>query len=150
MAFNATRFQPSFASHLLLAFTEQVLVERCPIGLAFGNMLGQAYKLGRHTDVFLLTPLEGSLQVSKFICTDVNFQPWGSFLPIQCPICEWTNSWRSVFVRGCKDKVYVFECKNGVCNQSFSFSSPEGATMLTSGRKSGCSWMHVPLKPLLT
>ncbi|KAG1721978.1 uncharacterized protein EDB91DRAFT_1256266 [Suillus paluster] len=31
IAFNARRFQPSFASHLLLAFTEQVLIERCPI-----------------------------------------------------------------------------------------------------------------------
>ncbi|KAG1797833.1 uncharacterized protein HD556DRAFT_1306422 [Suillus plorans] len=131
VAFNAAHFQPSFASHLLLAFTEQVLVEHCPIGLAFGDMLAQAYKLGRHTDVFLLIPLVGSLKVSKFVWADVKFRPWGGFLPIQCPSCGWTDCWRSVFVRACKDKVYVFECKNDTCTQSFSFSPPEGATMLT-------------------
>ncbi|KAG1819878.1 hypothetical protein EV424DRAFT_1616755 [Suillus variegatus] len=70
VAFNAARFQPSFASHLLLAFTEQVLVECCPIGLAFGDMLAQAYKLGRHTDVFLLTPLVGSLKVSNNVLNE--------------------------------------------------------------------------------
>ncbi|KAG1785443.1 uncharacterized protein HD556DRAFT_1450758 [Suillus plorans] len=96
VAFNAARFQPSFASHLLLAFTEQVLVECCPIGLAFGDMLAQAYKLGRHTDVFLLTPLVGSLKVSKFVWADVKFRPWGGFLPIQCPSCGWTDCWSNV------------------------------------------------------
>ncbi|KAG1897765.1 uncharacterized protein F5891DRAFT_1191689 [Suillus fuscotomentosus] len=124
VTFNTARFQPSFASHLLLEFTEQVLVERCPIGLAFGDMLAQAYKLGRHTDVFLLTPLVGSLKVSKFVWVDVKFWPWGGFLPIQCPSCGWTDCWRSVFVRACKDKVYVFECKNDTCTQSFTFSPP--------------------------
>ncbi|KAG0691582.1 hypothetical protein DFH29DRAFT_884141 [Suillus ampliporus] len=49
IAFNARHFQPSFTSHLLLAFTEQVLVERCPIRLAFGEMLGQSSKLGVRT-----------------------------------------------------------------------------------------------------
>ncbi|KAG0693968.1 hypothetical protein DFH29DRAFT_1006760 [Suillus ampliporus] len=51
MAFNAPRFQPSFASHLLLAFTEKVLVGRCPIRLAFKDMLAQSCDLGRHSDV---------------------------------------------------------------------------------------------------
>ncbi|KAG1764498.1 hypothetical protein EV702DRAFT_1051327 [Suillus placidus] len=71
IAFTARRFQPSFASHLLLAFTEQVVVEHCPIQLAFGDMLAQSYKLGRHTDVILLTTLEASLQISKFTWGDV-------------------------------------------------------------------------------
>ncbi|KAG2115300.1 uncharacterized protein F5147DRAFT_758686 [Suillus discolor] len=71
------------------------------------------------------------LKVSKFVWADVNFQPWSGFLSIQYPSCWWTNSWRSVFVRGCKDKVYVFECKNDTYIQSFSFRPPEGATMLT-------------------
>ncbi|KAG1809902.1 uncharacterized protein HD556DRAFT_1302317 [Suillus plorans] len=73
ITFNTAHFQQSFVSHLLLAFTKQVLMECCPIGLAFGDMLGQAYKLGCHADVLLLTPLEGSLQVSKFVWADVDY-----------------------------------------------------------------------------
>ncbi|KAG1752331.1 uncharacterized protein EDB91DRAFT_1243107 [Suillus paluster] len=150
IAFNAQHFQPSFASHLLLAFTEQVLIERCPIRLAFGEMLGQSYKLGRHTDVLLLTPLEASLQISKFTWGDTNFRPWGGFLPIQCPSCGCTNSWHSAYARASGDKTYVFECKNTTCDQSFKFSQPKGTTMLSAGRKQGCSWMEVPVEPLLT
>ncbi|KAG2739974.1 hypothetical protein P692DRAFT_20754205, partial [Suillus brevipes Sb2] len=150
IAFNAKRFQPAFASHLLLAFTEQVLVERCPIRLAFGDMLAQSYKLGRHTDVILLTTAEDSLQISKFTWGDVGTKPWGGFLPIQCPACGWTDSWRSAYVRAATDKVYTFECKNTTCVQTYRFTQPVGATMLSPGRKLGCSWMDIPLKPLLT
>ncbi|KAG1866802.1 hypothetical protein F4604DRAFT_1927770 [Suillus subluteus] len=138
IAFTARRFQPSFASHLLLAFTQQVLVEHCPIRLAFGDMLAQSYKLGRHTDVILLTMLEASIQISKFTWGDVETRPWGGFLPIQCPTCGWTDSWRSAFVRTARDKIYVFECKNPTCVQSLRFGPPEGATMLSPGRKLGC------------
>ncbi|KAG1887879.1 hypothetical protein F4604DRAFT_1916751 [Suillus subluteus] len=55
IAFNAPRFQPSFASHLLISFTERVLIGRCPLRLAFKDMLAQSCDLGRHSDVFLLT-----------------------------------------------------------------------------------------------
>ncbi|KAG1732285.1 hypothetical protein EDB19DRAFT_2005506 [Suillus lakei] len=150
IAFNARCFQPSFASHLFLAFTEHVLMERCPICSAFGEMLGQSSKLGRHTDVLLLTPLEATLQITKFTWGDTKFRPWGCFLPIQCPTCGCTNSWRSAYARDSGNKTYLFECKNTSCDQSFTFIQPTGATMLSSGRKQGCSWMEVPMEPLLT
>jgi hypothetical protein len=28
----------------------------------------------------------------------------------------WANSWRSAYVKGSKDKTYIFECKNGYSN----------------------------------
>ncbi|KAG1873079.1 hypothetical protein F4604DRAFT_1681149 [Suillus subluteus] len=39
VAFNAVRFQPSFTSHLLLAFIERVIIERFSISHAFPLML---------------------------------------------------------------------------------------------------------------
>ncbi|KAG1742098.1 hypothetical protein EDB19DRAFT_1827760 [Suillus lakei] len=133
IAFNARCFQPSFTSHLLLAFTEHVLVEHCPICSAFGEMLGQSSKLGHHTDVLLLTPLEATLQITKFTWGDTKFRPWGCFLPIQCQTCGHTNSWHSAYARDSGNKTYLFECKNTSCDQSFTFIQPKGATMLSSG-----------------
>src|SRR5258708_18146779 len=68
VAFNALRFQPGFTSHLLLAFADIVLIEHFPIEQVFPQMLGQSYKLGRHTDVFLLTPdvASSSFKVVKY------------------------------------------------------------------------------------
>ncbi|KAG1734837.1 hypothetical protein EDB19DRAFT_1830470 [Suillus lakei] len=120
IAFNAPRFQPSFASHLLLSFTERVLIGRCPLRLAFKDMLAQACDLGRHSDVFLLTTdKEGALTCSSG--------------------CGWANSWRSAYVKGSKDKSYIFECKNDSCN-------PPGSTVLYSGRKNGGTWLDIPLE----
>ncbi|KAG1857787.1 hypothetical protein F4604DRAFT_1931277 [Suillus subluteus] len=66
ITFNAPRFQPSFTSHLLISFTERVLIGRCPLCLAFKDMLAQSCDLGRHSDVFLLTVEEGALTCSRF------------------------------------------------------------------------------------
>ncbi|KAG2355383.1 hypothetical protein BDR07DRAFT_1381574 [Suillus spraguei] len=65
IAFNAVRLQPSFASHLLLAFVE----------------------LGRHTDIFLMTTESkgAGLTVVKFSWAHIDHKPWGHFLPVQCP-----------------------------------------------------------------
>ncbi|KAG2048691.1 hypothetical protein BDR06DRAFT_1024266 [Suillus hirtellus] len=116
VAFNTAHFQPSFASHLLLAFTEQVLVEHCPIGLACGDMLAQAYKLSRHTDVFLLTPLVGSLKVSKFVWADVKFWPWGGFLPIQCPSsAKGSSGIRARILKTIKDAIGSSEAAKDPC-----------------------------------
>ncbi|KAG1731150.1 hypothetical protein EDB19DRAFT_1831807 [Suillus lakei] len=100
---------------------------------AFGEMLGQSSKLGCHTDVLLLTPLEATLQITKFTWGDTKFRPWGCFLPIQCPTCGRTNSWHSAYARDSGNKTYLFECKNTSCDQSFTFIQPKGATMLSSG-----------------
>ncbi|KAG2748073.1 hypothetical protein P692DRAFT_20735435, partial [Suillus brevipes Sb2] len=106
--------------------------------------------LSYYMDVILLTILEDSLQISKFTWSDVGTKPWGGFLPIQCPICGWTDSWCSAYVRAVIDKVYTFKCKNTTCVQTYHFTQPLGATMLLPGRKLGCSWMDIPLKLLLT
>lgn len=83
-AFNAIRFQPSLTSNLLLAFTD---LERRPIIVAIKDMLGQSYKLGRHTDIFVLTVSKGgALQVLKYIWTHIDFRLWGGFLPIDNPM----------------------------------------------------------------
>jgi hypothetical protein len=147
IAFNAPRFQPSFASHLLLSFTERVLVGRCPLRLAFKDMLAQACDLGRHSDVFLLTTdKEGALTCSRFAWANLEVRPWGHHLPIQCSGCGWANSWRSAYVKGSKDKSYIFECKNDSCNVSHTFSQPPGSTVLYSGRKNGGTWLDIPLE----
>ncbi|KAG1767505.1 hypothetical protein EDD22DRAFT_844465 [Suillus occidentalis] len=68
IAFSAPHFQPSFALHLLLSFTEQVLIGRCPLHLVFKDMLAQACDLGCHSDIFLLTTdKEGALTCSRSV-----------------------------------------------------------------------------------
>ncbi|KAG1849745.1 hypothetical protein F4604DRAFT_1934773 [Suillus subluteus] len=66
ITFNAPCFQPSFALHLLISFTERVLIGWCPLRLAFKDMLAQSCDLGRHSDIFLLTVEEGALTCSRF------------------------------------------------------------------------------------
>ncbi|KAG2121491.1 hypothetical protein DEU56DRAFT_760669 [Suillus clintonianus] len=97
VAFSAATFHPSFTSHLLLAFVELVLIERCPIVIAFPHMLGQSHKLGRHTDILFMhrDSVGGALTVVKYSWGNIDVRPWGQYLPIQCPNCGWTNAWRS-------------------------------------------------------
>jgi hypothetical protein len=147
VAFNALRFQPSFTGHLLLAFADLVLVECFPIEQAFPHMLGQSYKLGRHTDVFLLTTdvERGSLKVTKYSWTHIDHRPWGNFLPIQCPGCGWVNAWRSA----CMRRIYLFECKNDACTISYTFGPEEGMTTLLPGKGVGSCWIKIPMPALL-
>ncbi|KAG1790600.1 uncharacterized protein HD556DRAFT_1310397 [Suillus plorans] len=135
IGFNAVRFQPSFATHLLLAFAELVIIECLPIHIVFPDMLGQSYKLGRHTDVFLLMPdNSGSLAVTKFAWTHSQLRPWGQYLPVQCPQCGWSNAWCSVNMH----KDYIFECKNGQCRKK----------ILLPGKRPGSCWISVVLRPM--
>ncbi|KAG0692520.1 hypothetical protein DFH29DRAFT_1008526 [Suillus ampliporus] len=114
VAFTAPRFQPGFTSHLLLAFCEIVLIERFTIGNSFQHMLGQSFKLGRHTDIFLMTSDKHQLTVTKYCWTHVDHRPWGHYLPLQCPGCGVANAWRSAS----KSRVYTFECTNGPCRRA--------------------------------
>ncbi|KAG1777143.1 hypothetical protein EV702DRAFT_1045535 [Suillus placidus] len=56
------------------------------------------------------------LTCSRFAWANLEVHPWGNHLPIQCSGCDWANSWRSAYVKGSKDKSYIFECKNDSCN----------------------------------
>ncbi|KAG2117528.1 hypothetical protein BD769DRAFT_1390856 [Suillus cothurnatus] len=144
IAFNAVRFQPSFATHLLLAFAELVLIERLSIQLVFPDMVGQSYKLGRHTDVFLLMPVApNSLTVTKYSWTDSQLRPWGQYLPVQCPDCGWANAWEAVS----KCKQYSFECKNPSCRKEYLFSQPANSRILMPGKRPGACWIAITLEP---
>ncbi|KAG1829198.1 hypothetical protein EV424DRAFT_1344437 [Suillus variegatus] len=86
VCFNAVHFQPSTALHLLLAFTELVLVKQLPIHTAFPNILGQSYKLGWHSDIFLILRKDATfLDITKFLWTHSSHHPcydldWSSLL----------------------------------------------------------------------
>ncbi|KAG1818403.1 hypothetical protein EV424DRAFT_1347668 [Suillus variegatus] len=135
IAFNAVRFQPSFSAHLLLAFCELVLIQRHSIQQAFPDMLGQSYKLGCHSDVFLLLKHNiNSVDVFRYYWTHSHLRPWGNFLPLQCPDCGLVDSWNSAN----HQKEYSFEC------QTRSHDPRRGhMTMLVSGHQ--CYTLSVPL-----
>jgi len=143
IAFTAVRFQPSFASHLLLAFVEQVLIERFSISDVFHHMLGQSYKLGRHTDVILMDKGRDAeaLTVSKFSWAHADHRPWGQYLPIQCPDCGWIDSWLSATKGG----VYAFECTNTRCKKLLTFRQPQGSQKLVPGKTVSSCWLLIPL-----
>ncbi|KAG1791929.1 uncharacterized protein HD556DRAFT_1309724 [Suillus plorans] len=89
-------FQPSFATHLLLAFAELVIIECLPIHIVFPDMLGQSYKLGHHTDVFLLMPdNSGSLACYQVRLDAFPTSPLGILLPGKRP----GSCWISVVLR---------------------------------------------------
>ncbi|KAG1808383.1 uncharacterized protein BJ212DRAFT_1485013 [Suillus subaureus] len=130
IGFNTIRFQPTFTTHLLLAFAELILIERFAIQVAFPDMLGQSYKLGCHSDMFLMMlNSSGSLTITQYAWTHTELCPWGQYLPVQCPQCGWINAWRSVNV----GKVYHFECKNDACRKGYSFSQPANSRVLLPG-----------------
>ncbi|KAG1729645.1 uncharacterized protein EDB91DRAFT_1252963 [Suillus paluster] len=143
ICFNAIRFQPNFAAPLLLSFAELVLTECLPIREVFPDMLMQSYKLGRHTDVFLLmTNACHALDITRFAWTHCKERPWGHHLPLQCPQCGWANSWRSANHK----KTYSFECMNSKCRKGYLFSPPENSVTLSHARKSGSCWIAVCVK----
>ncbi|KAG1723410.1 uncharacterized protein EDB91DRAFT_1087809 [Suillus paluster] len=143
ICFNAICFQPTFAAPLLLAFAELVLTECLPIREVFPDMLMQSYKLGRHTDVFLLMTNAGcALDITRFAWTHCKERPWGHHLPLQCPQCGWANSWHSANHK----KTYSFECMNSKCRKGYFFSPPEDSVILSHARKSGSCWIAVGVK----
>lgn len=139
VGFNAVRFQPSFTSHLLLAFAEQVLIERFSIVETFPEMLGQSYRLGRHSDVFLLTTDAQGLKVRIFSWAHTRHCPWGHRLPLQCPDCGWPDSWISTYI----DRVYHFGCRNGACKKSYTFCQPFRSRVLLPGKKRDSCWLEI-------
>ncbi|KAG1861659.1 hypothetical protein F4604DRAFT_1929726 [Suillus subluteus] len=143
ICFNAIRFQPNFAAPLLLAFAELVMTECLPIREVFPDMLMQSYKLGRHTDVFLLMTNAGpALDITRFAWTHCKERPWGHHLPLQCPQCGWANSWHSANYK----KTYSFECMNSKCRKGYFFSPPKNSVILSHARKSGSCWIAVGVK----
>jgi hypothetical protein len=143
IAFTAVRFQPSFTSHLLLAFVEQVLIERFSISVSFRHMLSQSYKLGRHTDILLMTlgKQDEGLTILKFVWAHCDHRPWGQYLPVQCPGCGCVDSWLSAVKGG----VYAFACTNRRCNKSLTFEQPANSTKLVPGKTLSSCWLSVPV-----
>jgi hypothetical protein len=142
IAFTAVRFQPNFATHLLIAFAEQVLIESYHIAHAFPHMLGQSNKLGCHTDVILLMTdtLAGNISAIKYFWTHIDYRPWGYRMPVQCPDCGCVDAWRSAT----KHRVYSFECSNRRCQKLYTFEQPVGSQMLMPGKTGSSSWMSIP------
>jgi phage FluMu protein Com len=145
IAFTARRFQPSFTCHLLLAFAEIVLIERFGIADIFPQMLSQSNKLGRHTDVILMTKNseDAGLTVVKFSWAHIDHRPWGQHLPLQCPRCGLVDSWMSVHVSG----VYYFECTNVRCKKLMKFTQPADSKKLVPGKTGSSCWLaiHLPV-----
>ncbi|KAG1742040.1 hypothetical protein EDB19DRAFT_1827952 [Suillus lakei] len=140
ICFNAICFQPSFAAPLLLGFAELILTECLPIHKVFPDMLMQSYKLGRHTDVFLLMTNAGhALDITRFAWMHCKEHPWGHHLSLQCPQCGWANSWHSANHK----KTYSFECMNSKCRKGYFFSPSENSVILSHARKSGSCWIAV-------
>ncbi|KAG1846292.1 hypothetical protein F4604DRAFT_1688436 [Suillus subluteus] len=144
ISFNAVHFQPGFAMHLLLAFAELVIIEQLPIHVIFPDMLGQSYKLGCHSDVFLLMPNgSDSLTITQFSWMHSELRPWGQYLLVQCPECGWANAWHSVSMH----KDYVFECKNDKCRKGYTFSQPAHSRILFPGKRPDSCWISMALMP---
>ncbi|KAG1849446.1 hypothetical protein DFJ58DRAFT_842653 [Suillus subalutaceus] len=142
IAFNAVRFQPSFSAHLLLSFCELVLIQRLSIQQAFPDMLGQSYKLGCHSDVFLLLKYDSnSVDAFKYCWTHSQLHPWGNFLLLQYPDCGLVDTWKSTN----HQKEYSFECKGRNCRKGFVFSVPANSKVLVPGKTRISSWIEIPL-----
>ncbi|KAG1721246.1 uncharacterized protein EDB91DRAFT_1088514 [Suillus paluster] len=84
VAFNAVHFQPSFTTHILLAFIERVIIKRFSISHAFPHA-GSLSQFSSHGPMLCFA--------------------WGQYLPVQCPK-YWTSSFRGIIAikkyYGCK------------------------------------------------
>ncbi|KIK39220.1 hypothetical protein CY34DRAFT_89628, partial [Suillus luteus UH-Slu-Lm8-n1] len=141
IAFTTVQFQPNFTVHLILAFTEQVLIENYHIAHAFPHMLSQSNKLGRHTDVILMMTdaLAGNLSATRYFQTHIDYRPWAYHMPIQYPDCGIVDAWRATT----KHRVYSFECKNQCCRKLLTFEQLAGSQLLMPGKTGSSSWMAI-------
>ncbi|KAG1900175.1 uncharacterized protein F5891DRAFT_1188873 [Suillus fuscotomentosus] len=161
VAFTAKHFHPPFTTHLMISFTQLILVEGFPLCEAFPNILEQS-GLGMHSDVILMTATPGDdgptvpLLCTRYSWAHSDARPWGNSLPVQCPQCGCPTPWKRTYA-DFSLKYIVFQCTYKGCGRvnkqedksprkkyTMTYKAPPGSLLLP-GRKRGAAWLEIPL-----
>ena len=136
--FTAPQLQPSLTVGFILAYAQQVLVEKFNVLTCMQNILPTASTICHHTDIVHICPLpQGKHKGTRYVWVHPKIRPWGHELPIQCPKCWWIRPWLSA-----RETFGVFfACEN--CNHQLTFNAPKEPNNRLGGAVFGGRWMVV-------
>lgn len=147
LAFDAPRLVTSNTTGLLTKLTRNVVVHHIEFVTALEHLLRDETELGMHTGLVHITP-DAAM---RYIWTHRQTQPWGKYIPVQCPECFVVQQWATVWL---DSSTYSFECINDMCGwkgkkkvaerYQFLAERPEGVELLHMKKVTGASWMKLP------
>ena len=109
LAFDAPYLSPVKTADLLMNVTKSAVLHHFGFVDALEHALKSADALGKHSAV-----IHFAAEVTKYVWSHKEYQPWGTVLPLQCPQCGILNCWTSVYMPGGLGG-YRFECKGKQC-----------------------------------
>ncbi|KAG9312771.1 hypothetical protein JVU11DRAFT_7208 [Chiua virens] len=118
IAFSARRFQPALASFFLTALFFSHLIEGFDIPEAMPKALTNGFDLGTHADVFCFSngpstsEASASFIATKYVWWNANHRPYGTSLPLLCPVCRAVRPWKQPVIR---DSGWTVQCGNPCC-----------------------------------
>jgi len=119
IAFTVAQLQPCLTAGFILAYAQQVLVEKFNVLSFMRHILPTTATISRHTDIVHISPLpEGKHTGTRYVWVHPQIRPWGHQLPVKCPECLCIRPWESTS----KGLVYFFGCQH--CNHWMTFSPP--------------------------
>lgn len=138
IAFTAAQLQPCLTVGFILAYAQQVLVEKFNVLSFMRNILPTSASICRHTDIVHICPLpEGGHRGSRYVWVHSKIRPWGRQLPVQCPGCGCIRPWESTS----QGLVELFGCQH--CNHRLTFSEPQLKYNWIGGAVFGGRWLSV-------
>ena len=135
--FTAPQLQPCLTVTFILAYAQQVLVEKFDVLRFLRITLPTATAICCHTDIVHIHPLpKGEHRGTRYVWVHTNIRPWGHQLPVQCPKCWCIRPWVSTS----QPLGEFFACEH--CNHRLpTFSPPEQEHNQFGGPVSRGRWL---------
>src|SRR5882724_5527332 len=138
ISFTADQLQPCLTVGFILAYAQQVLVEKFNVLSFMQNILPTSTSICHHTNIVHIFPLpEGEHRGTRYVWVHTKIRPWGHQLPVQCPECWCIRPWVSTS----QGLVESFGCEH--CNHWLTFVEPPEKYNWLGGVVFGGRWLAV-------
>ncbi|KIK74718.1 hypothetical protein PAXRUDRAFT_174868 [Paxillus rubicundulus Ve08.2h10] len=164
VAFAAPHFQSSLSSSFVQALLCKTFIEGATLPSSMPFALENSFHIGQHSDVLLfsLTKASSNSPCGKFICNKFYWwnkqtRPYGTCLPLCCPVCGALWCWdRLVWSGLIGEGLWSVGCANPHCSLGengaqlvprgmISGVQPRGSRFITPKKKRQSGWMVVTL-----
>ncbi|KIJ12242.1 hypothetical protein PAXINDRAFT_14866 [Paxillus involutus ATCC 200175] len=102
LAFTALRFQSAFASIFMEVLAFQAFIESIPLSACLSITLQNSFHIGKHTNLLLFTLSSPSpptslakIKCEKYLWWNTQSRPYGTSLPLSCPVCGVVHAWKT-------------------------------------------------------
>ncbi|KIK78903.1 hypothetical protein PAXRUDRAFT_162779, partial [Paxillus rubicundulus Ve08.2h10] len=160
VAFTAHCFQSTLSTRFLQVLIFNTFIEGTTLPSSIPFSLENSFQMGQHMDVLLFSltkapsPLScGNFTCNKFIRWSKQTRPYGTSLPLFCPVCRVLRSWDQLVWSGSvREGSWSVACGNPRCSLdgkgvgfaqhgALSGVQPEGSHFITAKKKRPSGWM---------